>query len=173
MYYGGNNSVEEEEEDKGDPGWWCHRGFIDKNSYRKGRHKDRNKNITVLDIWGGRKIILLEQVGCLFVCLCVQFAARPALGDRLPVPFEGLDHHHQGGEQHQHGDDFGGVVEVELEAITILDRLRQLLERVLLLHLGVEYLAQVAHTLGGDGRVRGLLLLLLLPLAGGRQLRQQ
>ena len=71
----------------------------------------------------------------------------------LPVALERPNDQDQRGEQHQNGDQLGGVVEVKLKAVAVLDGLGELLEGVLLLHLGVENAPQVAYALRRRGGV--------------------
>lgn len=70
-----------------------------------------------------------------------------------PVALQCFDHHDDCGKQYENGDYFGRIVQVELEAITVLYGFRQLFERILLLHLGIEYFAKVADALVGGARV--------------------
>lgn len=72
-----------------------------------------------------------------------------------PITFERFDHQNQGSKQDKHRDHFSRIVEGKLETFAILDRLGELLERVLLLHLGIENLPKVGHSLGGGARVVG------------------
>ncbi len=82
-------------------------------------------------------------------------AEQPSFFPTLPVALERPNDQDQRGEQHQNGDQLGGVVQVKLKAVAVLNGLGELLEGVLLLHLGVENAPQVAYALRRRGGVVG------------------
>ena len=82
-------------------------------------------------------------------------SSPPPSSPALPVALERPNDQDQRGEQHQDGDQLGGVVQVKLKAVAVLNGLGELLEGVLLLHLGVENAPQVAYALRRRGGVVG------------------
>lgn len=69
---------------------------------------------------------------------------------------ERSDDHYHCSDEHHDSNEFCGIVEIKLEAITIFDSIGELLEGVLFFfHFWIENLSQVAHSLCGGSMIVG------------------